>query len=137
MANARAGMVLMPMGFVNRIHEPSFYFGNNRPEVERRIIPSTWREMGVGLFGAISPELTYTAYVVNGLDATGFSSDGIREGRGSGSNAKAENFAFVARVDYGLTYYPALLSAVRPMLETQDKIRLLRGPKCRCLYATL
>jgi hypothetical protein len=57
--------------------------------------------MGVGLFGAITPDLTYTAYVVNGLDASGFSSSkGIREGRGGGSNAKAENFGYVARMDY-------------------------------------
>ena len=107
-ANARAGLVLMPMGLVNRIHEPLFYFGNHRPEVEQRIIPSTWREMGAGLFGAITPNLTYTAYVVNGLDATGFTSDGIREGRGGGSNARAENFGYVARMDYD----PAALPGV-------------------------
>ena len=107
-ANARAGLVLMPMGFINRIHEPLFYFGNHRPEVEQRIIPTTWREMGVGLFGAITPNLTYTAYVVNGLNAEGFTSDGIREGRGGGSNAKAENFGYVARMDYD----PAALPGV-------------------------
>ena len=107
-ANVRAGLVLMPMGFVNRIHEPVFYFGNHRPEVEQRIIPSTWREMGAGLFGAITPSLTYTAYVVNGLDASAFTSDGIREGRGGGSNAKAENFGYVGRLDYD----PAVLPGV-------------------------
>ncbi|MDI1276915.1 hypothetical protein [Methylobacter sp.] len=107
-ANVRAGLVLMPMGLVNRIHEPLFYFGNHRPEVEQRIIPSTWREMGAGLFGAITPNLTYTAYVVSGLDATGFTSDGTREGRGGGSNAKAENFGYVARMDYD----PAALPGV-------------------------
>jgi polyhydroxyalkanoate synthesis regulator phasin len=100
MVNARAGMVLLPMGFLNQIHEPPFYFGNNRPEVERRIIPSTWREIGVGLFGAITPNLTYTGYVVNGLDAQGFNSNGIRDGRQSGSQALAENFGYVARMDY-------------------------------------
>ena len=107
-ANIRAGLVLMPMGFVNRIHEPVFYFGNNRPEVERYIIPSTWREMGAGLFGAITPNLTYTAYVVNGLDASKFTSNGIRDGRGGGSEAKAENFGYVARLDYD----PAVLPGV-------------------------
>jgi hypothetical protein len=99
-ANVRAGLVLMPMGFINQIHEPPFFFGNNRPEVERRIIPATWRELGVGLFGQITPELTYTTYLVNGLDAEGFSSNGIRDGRSGGSNAKAEDFGYVARVDY-------------------------------------
>jgi hypothetical protein len=108
MANARAGLVLMPMGFINRIHEPPFYFGNHRPEVERYIIPTTWREMGVGLFGSITPELSYTTYVVNGLNAEGFTSDGIREGRGGGSNAKAENFGYVANLDYTPSALPGV-----------------------------
>jgi len=108
MANVRAGMVLMPMGFINPIHEPPFYFGNNRPEVERQILPSTWREVGVGLFGEILPNLTYTTYVVNGLDADKFSSSGIRSGRQQGSQARAEDLAFVGRVDYA----PAVLPGV-------------------------
>ncbi len=108
MANVRAGMVLMPMGFINQIHEPPFFFGNNRPEVERRIIPSTWREIGVGLFGEVLPGLTYTTYVVNGLDAKGFSSSGIRSGRQGGSQAKAEDLAFVGRVDYAPTQLPGV-----------------------------
>ncbi|MDP3331741.1 MAG: hypothetical protein Q8Q40_03315 [Methylococcaceae bacterium] len=108
MANVRAGMVLMPMGFINPIHEPPFYFGNNRPEVERQILPSTWREVGVGLFGEILPNLTYTTYVVNGLDADKFSSSGIRPGRQQGSQARAEDLAFVGRVDYA----PAVLPGV-------------------------
>ncbi|MDI1230375.1 MAG: hypothetical protein PSU93_04400 [Methylobacter sp.] len=108
LANVRAGLVLMPMGFINQIHEPVFYFGNNRPEVERSIIPSTWREMGVGLFGQITPDLTYTTYVVSGLDAAEFSSKGIRDGRGGGSQAKAENFGYVARMDYTPSALPGV-----------------------------
>ncbi len=106
MANVRAGLVLMPMGFINPIHEPPFFFGNNRPEVERRIIPATWRELGVGLFGQITPELTYTTYLVNGLNAEGFSANGIRDGRSGGSKAKAEDFGYVARVDYAPAAVP-------------------------------
>lgn len=100
MVNVRAGMVLMPMGFINQIHEPPFFFGNNRPVVDRKIIPTTWREIGVGLFGAITPNWTYTGYVINGLDAEGFDSNGIRDGRQGGSQALAENFGYVARTDY-------------------------------------
>ncbi len=100
LANIRTGLVLMPMGMINRIHEPLFYFGNHRPVVEQVIIPTTWREIGVGLFGAITPNLTYTAYVTNGLNAKGFSSDGIREGTGSGSQARASNFGYVAQMNY-------------------------------------
>lgn len=108
MANVRAGMVLMPMGFVNQIHEPPFYFGNNRPEVERQIIPSTWREIGVGLFGEILPNLTYTTYVVNGMDAADFSSSGIRSGRQQGAQASAEDLAFVGRMDYAPPVLPGV-----------------------------
>ena len=100
LVNARAGMVLMPMGMINRIHEPLFYFGNHRPVVDQVIIPTTWSEIGVGLFGAITPKLTYTAYVVNGLNAEGFSAAGIREGRGGGSQALAQNFGYVAQMNY-------------------------------------
>lgn len=107
-ANVRAGMVLVPMGFLNPIHEPPFYFGNNRPEVELRILPTTWREMGVGLFGELLPGLTYTTYGINGLRATRFSPDGIRGGRQSGSQVKAEDLAWVGRLDYAVPFAPGL-----------------------------
>ena len=99
-ANIRAGLVLMPMGFVNEIHEPLFYFGNLRPEVEQRIIPTTWRELGVGLHGTILPGLTYRTYVTNSLNANGFSKTNIRAARQSGNRALFEDLAWTARLDY-------------------------------------
>jgi len=97
----RAGLLLVPMGFVNEVHEPPFYYGTQRPEAERRIIPSTWRENGAGIFGTVLQErLEYRAYVVNGFDAAGFSSSGLRGGRQKGSEARAEDLSFVARLDY-------------------------------------
>ena len=54
------------MGFINEIHEPPFYHGVIRPEVEQRIIPTTWREGGVGIFGTLAPGLDYRCYVLNG-----------------------------------------------------------------------
>ncbi len=98
--NLRAGLLLMPMGFVNEIHEPVFFFGNERPEVERRLIPSTWRENGVGFYGSLlDGRVQYRMYGVNGFDATGFSDNGFRGGRQKGSEALADHFAFVGRVD--------------------------------------
>ena len=99
-ANIRAGLVLMPMGFLNEIHEPPFYFGNLRPEVEQRIIPTTWRELGVGLHGTILPGLTYRTYAVNSLNAKGFSKTNIRGARQSGNRALFEDLGWTARVDY-------------------------------------
>lgn len=129
LANIRAGMVLIPMGFINPIHEPPFYFGNNRPEVERTIIPSTWREIGVGLFGELYPGLTYTSYVVNGLDASRFSSKGIRGGRQKGSKARAEDLAWVGRIDYTPEIIPGLSFGGSAYLGNSGQARSFDGQK--------
>ncbi len=98
--NVRAGLVLVPMGYINEIHEPTAYFGVNRPEVERQIIPSTWRENGVGVLGTAYEQFEYEAYVINGFNAEGFDSGGLRGGRQKGNRALAENLAFVGRFDW-------------------------------------
>lgn len=98
--NARAGLMLMPVGIINEMHEPPTFLGVRRPDVETRVLPSTWREVGVGVFGDLGP-VSYRAYVVNGFDAEGFSGDeGLREGRQGGSEATARDLGFVARADY-------------------------------------
>ncbi|MEZ7979288.1 MAG: hypothetical protein QMC74_06295 [Myxococcota bacterium] len=101
--NFRAGLLLIPMGFVNEIHEPTFFFGAERPEVEKRIMPSTWRENGAGIFGTVAERIHYRLYAVNGFDATGFDRDGLRGGRQKGGRALSDDFAFVGRVDVDLT----------------------------------
>lgn len=100
--NVRAGLLLIPMGLVNELHEPTVFLGAKRPGIESAIIPTTWRESGVGLFGDVGG-LTYRTYVVNGLDARGFSAAGVRGGRQKGAQAKAEDFAWVGRVDWTAT----------------------------------
>ncbi len=98
--NARAGMLLVPMGFVNELHEPPVFLGARRPESERVIVPSTWRANGAGVFGEPAPGLTYRAYLVESLYADGFGAGGLRGGRQSGSESLAEDFAFVVRADF-------------------------------------
>ncbi len=105
-AALRAGMMLVPMGFTNELHEPTAYHGAVRPSVEQSIIPSTWRENGVGVFGDVGP-FSYRSYVLAGLQATngtgvsGFSaSSGIRNGRSKGARSFAEDVAWVGRLDY-------------------------------------
>ena len=102
-ANIRAGLLLVPMGFINKIHEPPFFLGVNRPAVERVIIPATWRENGVGLFGTIGSDLAYEAYVINGFSAEGFGTSGLRGGRQQGSKALAEHLAFVGKLNWQAT----------------------------------
>ena len=101
--NFRAGMLLVPMGIVNELHEPVFFNGVERSEVERRIIPSTWRENGIGIFGELGEELEYRIYGINGLNAKGFRDNGFRGGRQKGNRTLAEDIAIVARLDYSPT----------------------------------
>lgn len=94
----RAGHVLLPLGLTNEFHEPTVYIGAKRPETERRILPSTWHENGAGVLGNFGP-LNFRAYVVNGMNAAAFNSQGVRGGRQGGAEALAEDFAFAGRVD--------------------------------------
>src|SRR5258705_6155123 len=70
--NARAGLMLLPVGFLNEVHEPPFYYGTHRPDVELSLLPSTWRELGAGIFGRIADQLSYKLYVVTSMNAVGF-----------------------------------------------------------------
>ncbi len=119
-ANFRAGMLLAPLGIVNELHEPVFFNGVERPEVERRIIPSTWRENGIGLFGELLPGLEYRIYAMNALEGAASNTAGctpddngncltkpslqlkehLRSTRQKGGEALAEDIAFAARLDY-------------------------------------
>jgi hypothetical protein len=105
----RGGMLLVPVGFLNELHEPPIFYGARRPEVESAILPSTWRENGAGVFGAAGL-FEYRAYAVAGLDSTGFSAAGIRGGRQKGARSKADDFALTGRLD--LTGVPGLLAGV-------------------------
>ena len=105
-ANFRAGLLLVPMGFVNELHEPPIFLGARRPDIESVIIPTTWRENGFGLFGDAG-SFSYRTYVVNGLQGEDFSARGLRGGRQKGSEALADDLAWVGRLDY--TGRPGLL----------------------------
>jgi len=98
--NIRAGMLLVPVGIVNEMHEPPTFFATDRPSVERTIIPSTWRATGAGVYGQIVHGVEYRAYLVESLRMENFSSAGIRGGRQAGSEALAEDFALTGRVEY-------------------------------------
>lgn len=96
----RGGMLLVPMGLINELHEPPIFLGTTRPLTESVIIPTTWRENGAGVFGELG-DLSYRAYVINGFDAArGFTATGLRGGRQKGANALIENPALVGRVDF-------------------------------------
>jgi hypothetical protein len=106
--NVRAGLLLMPMGFVNELHEPPARLGNRRPFVENEggIIPTTWREDGVGIHGDLGHGLEYRLYVVNGLDGFGrdanhgFNGEGISGAVQLGKQAQAKKAALTGRLEW-------------------------------------
>jgi len=106
--NLRAGKVLMPLGFINEIHEPPTFLSVKRPFTEKYIIPATWTELGVGAHGEFGKGFSYRTYVSTGLQATqredglteGFSAEGIRGGRQDGKEAFARSLAFSGRLDW-------------------------------------
>jgi hypothetical protein len=98
-----AGLMIPRLGIINENHLPTTFNGNDRPYVETFILPSTWREIGIGFYGRSRriPGLNYTAALLNGLDSKGFGNgNGIREGRFEGRNATASNLAFTAALLY-------------------------------------
>jgi len=102
-ATIRAGLVLPPIGILNETHEPPTFNGVERPAFDRDVIPSTWRDIGVGLVGSIpgSAGLSYRAYLLNGLVASGFSADaGIRGGRQEGKQASFANPSLTGRLEW-------------------------------------
>lgn len=101
--NFRAGLLLAPIGLLNETHEPLFYHGNERPEVERKVIPTTWRENGIGLFGKLGDTWEYRAYLMGSLAARDFASGGLADGRQAGSKAVAEDWSVALRLDCHLT----------------------------------
>jgi len=110
--NLRGGLLLAPFGIVNEIHEPTTFFGVFRPSVERFIIPTTWRENGLGIFGDVdlgsAGSINYRAYAMNSFDARGFRAANNRSLRIKGNRALFNDIAFVSRVEYQPVPYIAI-----------------------------
>ena len=99
--NARAGMVLAPVGIINERHEPPVFHGVERPSVDTVIIPTTWFGAGAGVHGELRGGFRYRVYAMETLNASGFSAEaGIREGRQKGAESNAKHIAGTGRLEY-------------------------------------
>lgn len=106
--NLRAGLMLVPMGIINEYHEPTTFNGVSRPGMDKSIVPTTWREIGVGLNGRInSASLSYQAYLFNGFKSTNEDgegllggSNGLRGGRQKGAESTIDTPNLSAKVEY-------------------------------------
>lgn len=85
--NFRAGLMLVPMGITNEYHEPTSFNGVERPIIDSKIAPSTWREIGAGFSGTILPiSMRYQVYVMNGM--SGYSTSGLFNGSSALRNGR-------------------------------------------------
>ena len=111
--NLRAGLMLVPMGIVNEYHEPTTFNGVERPSMDGAIVPTTWREIGVGVSGKSNEiSLRYQAYIFNGFQSTLSDgngnitsgkiggSKGLRGGRQKGAKSNFNNINFAGKLDY-------------------------------------
>lgn len=103
--NVRAGHLIVPVGLTNAHHEPINFFGPSRPQSETSILPSTWHETGIELFGSFGrgyAHFDYQLMVVAGLNANGFDRNEWIVG-GKAGWFETDNFTspgYVARLDY-------------------------------------
>ena len=117
--NLRAGLLLVPMGIVNEYHEPTTYNGVERPTLDNKIVPTTWREIGIGVSGRLNNmNMRYQAYIMNGPKSYDGAykmkgANGLRGGRQKGAESIGSNPNFASRLDFygilglrlGISYY--------------------------------
>ncbi len=98
--NIRTGHIVVPVGLNNSHHEPLNFFTVYRPEGENTILPSTWHETGLSIWGKI-PHWRYEVQFLPGLDAMNFNRTGwIANGANSSFEFKVANkYAAAMRID--------------------------------------
>ena len=98
--NLKAGHIIVPVGLTNTYHLPTQFFPVYRPEGENTIIPCTWHETGISLWGKAG-QWRYELMMVAGLNSMMFSTSGwIHDGSASPYEFKAANrLAGAFRVD--------------------------------------
>lgn len=113
----RGGVILVPIGRLNVLHDSDFRDTTTRPLFTNVIVPSTWMEPGAGFYGTIYPddnwEIFYEAYVLQGLTDNLQDGNGLRRARPSLSKDNNNSKAFTTRVglspfiglDFGLGAY--------------------------------
>ena len=105
--SAKMGLFLLPIGYMNETHEPTRYMGVQRNLVETAIIPTTWREMGLGLRGTSDTGLRWDAGVVTSFDLNKWPTDSAETKESplgaihqEGQLAKAASLAYYGVLNY-------------------------------------
>lgn len=98
--NIRMGHIIVPVGQTNNAHLPTQFFTCYRPEGEFTIMPCTWHETGVSIWGKVG-KWRYEAVVVPGLNSNMFNNaNWVKNGCASPYEFKvANNLAGALRID--------------------------------------
>ena len=99
--NIRLGHFYVAVGLTTEQYHPTDFLGARRPESETSVIPAIWHETGIEVNGRVD-RLSYQIQLVNGLDATGFSSQNWIVGghQTRFEEVRASNMALAGRLDY-------------------------------------
>jgi len=132
--NLRGGLMLVPMGIVNEYHEPTTFNGVERPSIDGSIVPSTWREIGLGVAGRFdNASLRYQAYIFNGFSSVNGTktlggSNGLRNGRQKGIKSTVNTPNLSGKLDYyGLLGLRLGLSGYFGRTQAEDDVQDLDG----------
>ncbi len=137
--SVRGGLMLVPMGIINEYHEPTTFNGVERPAVDNKIVPTTWREIGVGVNGRFPDiNLSYQAYIFNGFKSTEIDNDeikgllsgssGLRGGRQKGIQSTVSTPTFSTKLDYyGILGLRLGLSGYFGRTQADDEIEDIDG----------
>jgi Phosphate-selective porin O and P len=101
--NVKGGLFLIPLGILNLTHEPPTYYGVERNQVETRIIPTTWRELGFGVHGLLGATgLGYDVGLTTGFNSGKLDepSTGIRSAHQEGAEADAHDLSVYGALNY-------------------------------------
>ena len=98
--NIRLGEIIVPVGYSNAHHEPNQFFTVYRPEGESTIMPNTWHQVGLSLWGRLR-DWRYEAQLLSGLNSESFTAENfVHYGATSPYEFKvANNYAVAGRVD--------------------------------------
>jgi hypothetical protein len=134
--NLRGGLMLVPMGLINEYHEPTIFNGVERPGVDKSIVPTTWREVGVGISGKLdNASLKYQAYIFNGFTSVNGTnvlggSNGLRNGRQKGAESTINSPTLSAKLDYyGIRGLRLGASTYLGDTQPEDDVEDVRGAK--------
>ncbi len=99
--NIRAGHIVVPVGMTNNNHTPNMFFGVYRPEGENTIMPCTWHETGVSVWGRAGA-FRYEVQLLPSLNSNLFNDAGwVHNGSASPYEFRPANgISSAARVDW-------------------------------------